>query len=222
MGYLLTEAGLWMVLSQFLSSSSLCDSSALAGCNTTMRGRVIISLFLIIIFAAHYIKFMSLNKAFIAELRSEATATRKLLALVPADQKEWVPHEKSMKLGRLATHVAELSIWVVRAVQHDSMDLMKDWVVSPTFDSGEELVSQFDKNLEDAIAALESITDEALQELWTLKRGEMVLFTMPKKVVIRSMAMNHFIHHRAQLGVYLRLLDVPIPGMYGPSADDER
>lgn len=83
------------------------------------------------------------------------------------------------------------------------------------------MVGHFDKNVADAIAALETISDEDLNQPWTLRNGEQIYFTMPKKVVIRTMAFNHFIHHRAQLGVYLRLLNIPIPGMYGPSADDK-
>jgi len=164
---------------------------------------------------------MSLNKALIAELNSESAPTRKLLALVPVDKKEWVPHEKSMKLGRLATHVAELPHWITKTVQQSELDFSKGWTPSPSFNSNEELIALYDKNLGEAIESLKDVSDETMQEMWTLRNGEQIYFTMPKKVVIRSMAMNHFVHHRAQLGVYLRLLDIPIPGMYGPSADEK-
>ena len=164
---------------------------------------------------------MSLSTSFIGELQSEAITTRKLLANVPSDKKDWVPHAKSMKLGRLATHVAELPLWIISSVKNNELDFSKGYLPHATFNSSEELVGQFDKNVEDAIASLKDVSDETLNEMWTLRNGEHVYFTMPKKVVIRSMAINHFIHHRGQLGVYLRLLDVPIPGMYGPSADDK-
>ncbi|MEI6815336.1 MAG: DinB family protein [Bacteroidota bacterium] len=164
---------------------------------------------------------MSLAKSFIAELNSEAPVTRKILALVPTDQKVYKIHHKSMELGRLAKHVAELPTWITFSIKSNELDFSKGWTPSPDFNSGEELVAQFDKNVAEAIEALSTATDEQLEQPWTLRNGETIYFTMPKKTVIRSMAFNHFIHHRAQLGVYLRLLDIPIPGAYGPSADDK-
>ena len=126
-----------------------------------------------------------------------------------------------MKLGRLATHVAELPLWIVESINKNELDFSKGYFPHPTFESGEKLVGQFDKNINEAIAALKDSSDEKLNEMWSLRNGEHLYFTMPKKIVIRSMAINHLIHHRGQLSVYLRLLDVPIPGMYGPSADDK-
>jgi uncharacterized damage-inducible protein DinB len=164
---------------------------------------------------------MSLNKAFIAELKSETEPTRKLLSRVPVDNLTWKPHEKSMTIERLAQHVAELPNWITTTITKPGLNFADGYTPSPKFKSAEELVSHFDKNVAEAIAALETVSDEDLAKSWTLQNGEQIYFTMPKKVVIRTMAFNHFIHHRAQLGVYLRLLDIPIPGMYGPSADDK-
>jgi uncharacterized damage-inducible protein DinB len=164
---------------------------------------------------------MSLSKAFIAELKSETETTRKLLSRVPVDNLTWKPHEKSMTIERLAQHVAELPKWITNTVTKPGLNFAEGWTPSPKFASAEELVNHFDKNVVDAIAALETISDEDLNQPWTLQNGEQIYFTMPKKVVIRTMALNHFIHHRGQLSVYLRLLNIPIPGMYGPSADDK-
>ena len=121
----------------------------------------------------------------------------------------------------MATHVAELPVWVTNSIKNDELDFSKGYLAHPTFDSSEELMAQYEKNLNDALAALEGVSDEKLAEIWTLRNGETVYFELPRRAVIRTFAINHFIHHRAQLGVYLRMLNIPIPGMYGPSADEK-
>jgi uncharacterized damage-inducible protein DinB len=163
---------------------------------------------------------MSQSKALIAELQMEAANTRKMLENVPTDKNDWKPHEKSMKLGNLANHVAELPGWVEMIVGADELDLSKmDYkpVISTTT---EELVGKLDAHVNKAVAALEGAQDEDFDKMWTLRNGAHVIFSLPKKVVIRSMAYSHHYHHRGQLSVYLRLLDVHVPGMYGPSYDD--
>ncbi len=163
---------------------------------------------------------MSHNKGLIAELKMEAAATRKMLEHVPTDKNDWKPHAKSMKLGNLAAHVADLPGWVVMTMNADELDLSKMDYKPNIATSTADLLANLDKNVDQAVAALESASDEDFDKMWTLRNGEHVIFTMPKKVVIRSMALSHHYHHRGQLSVYLRLLDVYVPGMYGPSADE--
>lgn len=164
---------------------------------------------------------MAIKDAFIAELKYESSLTRKMLERVPLDKKEWKPHEKSMTLGRLATHVAEISHWVSDIIHIDDYDFATNFNFSPrTASSPEELLDIFQTNLDKAIADLAAMKDEDFSKPWIVRRGEQVMFNTPKKVAVRSWALNHMIHHRGQLSVYLRLLDVPVPGMYGPSADE--
>ena len=162
-----------------------------------------------------------LNTAIIAEVKYESAKTEKMLAIVPiVEQADWVPHAKSMKLARLALHIAELPSWITMTINSDELDLGKEYPRSPNPASAAELVKIFTDKTKEALAALEGADDSALDKMWTLRNGDAVYFTMPKKLVIRDMVMNHLVHHRGQLSVYLRLLDIPIPGMYGPSADE--
>lgn len=164
---------------------------------------------------------MAIKDAFIAELKYESTLTRKMLERVPLDKREWQPHEKSMSLGRLATHIAETSHWISDIINIDDFDFAKDFNFNPRIASStEELLGIFQTLLDKAIADLSNMKDEDFSKPWIVRRGEQVMFNTPKKVSIRSWALNHMIHHRGQLSVYLRLLDVPVPGMYGPSADE--
>lgn len=164
---------------------------------------------------------MPLKDALIAELKQESSSTKKMLEKVPIDKKDWKPHEKSMTLGRLATHVADTTHWASDIIHIDDFDFMKDYKTRPNANSQEELLATFQANLDKAIADLGAMTDEDFNKPWTVRRGEQVMFTLPKKVAIRGWAFNHLIHHRGQLSVYLRLLNVPVPGMYGPSADEQ-
>lgn len=164
---------------------------------------------------------MATKDAFIAELKYESSLTRKILERVPLDKKEWKPHEKSMTLGRLATHVAEISHWISDIIHIDDYDFATNFNFKPrTASSSEELLDIFQTILDKAIADLSGMNDDDFSKTWIVRRGEQVMFNTPKKVSIRSWALNHMIHHRGQLSVYLRLLDVPVPGMYGPSADE--
>lgn len=162
-----------------------------------------------------------LSQSLIPELKHEASQTRKLLEKVPYDKFEYKPHLKSMKLGQLAVHVAEIPTWINFTIDTDGIDFAtfdyKPYQPSGTAD----LLKYFDENIEKAINSLQNVSDEKIMENWTMKKGNHVFFTMPKVAVMRSFAMNHLIHHRAQLGVYLRLNDIPIPGMYGASADEK-
>ncbi|MFL5808562.1 MAG: DinB family protein [Flavisolibacter sp.] len=160
------------------------------------------------------------SESIIKELEHEAAQTRKMLQRVPMDQKDWKPHEKSMTLGRLATHVAELPRWITMTLNSEELDLLKpNWKTNkPT--TTDELVALHDDSTREAVEALRNATDETMMNKWSLRRGDAVFFTMPRLSVIRTMSMNHILHHRGQLSVFLRLLNIPVPGMYGPSADD--
>jgi uncharacterized damage-inducible protein DinB len=163
---------------------------------------------------------MSAIPALLAELEHEAASTRRLLALLPASQGDYRPHPKSMSLGDLGVHVAEMYGWFDVTLNHAELDFAKTPYKPAPFESGEELVARMDRLLTQGKAALAAATDATLGEMWTMRSGDHVMFTMPKGVVLRTFVYNHIVHHRAQLSVYLRLLDIPIPGMYGPSADE--
>jgi uncharacterized damage-inducible protein DinB len=156
----------------------------------------------------------------VQEMEKEAVTTRKMLQRVPADKFNWQPHVKSMTLQRLATHVAELPSWVSMALNTSELDFAKSGYKPVVVNSTEELLEYFEKNLAGGKADLEQATEQQLEESWTLRNGDQVYSVSPKFEVIR-MAYCQVVHHRAQLGVYLRLLDIPIPGSYGPSADED-
>ncbi len=164
---------------------------------------------------------MAQKDALIAEQKYEAVNTRKMLQKVPDEKLVWKPHEKSMTIGRLASHIAEIPVWVNRALGADSFNFASLPVVRNTYESNEALLRVFEDTQAAAIEALGNASDETLNGMFTLLRGDQVVSTMPRKVLIRNFAFNHVIHHRGQLSVFLRLLDIPVPGMYGPSADEK-
>jgi len=163
---------------------------------------------------------MPQKDALIAELKQEAVNTRKMLERVPEDKFLWKPHEKSMTIGRLASHIAEIPVWINRTLTANEFDFATASMVRTTYENRAALLKVFDEKQAEAIAALQNTTDEMLNETYSVRRGEQVMFAMPRKVMLRNFAFNHLIHHRGQLSVNLRLLDVPVPGMYGPSADE--
>ncbi len=163
---------------------------------------------------------MAMKDALIAELKHEATNTRKMLERVPTDQFDWKPHEKSMTLGRLAAHVAEIPVWVIRTVPVEEFDFAKNTFTRNTYADNAALLKVFDEKLAEAIACLQNASDETLNGVYTMRRGDHIIFQLPRKVVLHNFTFNHIVHHRGQLSVYLRLLDIPVPGMYGPSADE--
>jgi uncharacterized damage-inducible protein DinB len=162
---------------------------------------------------------MPLKEAFIAELKHESASTRKMLERVPMDKKDWKPHEKSMSLGRLAAHVADIPHWISNIIHIDEYDFAKHYRTMPA-STHEELMQLFQEKFDKAIADLGKMNDEDFKRMWTVKAGEQVMFNMPKTVAVRAWSFSHMIHHRGQLSVYLRLLNVPVPGMYGPTADE--
>jgi len=166
---------------------------------------------------------MPINESILPEFDREMENTRKILDRVPEGRLDFKPHPKSSTLQQLATHVALIPSWGAETLNKDSIDIAPPGAPPyqpPIMSSRKELLEIFDKNVKDSRAAIAGAADEAFFKPWSLLNGGQTLFTMPKAAVLRTFVMNHMIHHRAQLGVYLRLLDVPVPGMYGPSADE--
>lgn len=167
---------------------------------------------------------MALRDSILPEFDHEMAVTRKTLERVPEDRPDWKPHEKSMTMGRLAGHVAELPGFVTIALQQDSFDVRpapgapqrQPLVMS----SRQQLLEAFDKNVAGLRSSLSNASDETLLKSWSLLNGDKTIFTAPRIGVVRAFCLNHIIHHRAQLGVYLRLNNVPVPSVYGPSADE--
>jgi uncharacterized damage-inducible protein DinB len=166
---------------------------------------------------------MAINAALLGEFDQEMVSTRKTLERVPLDKADWKPHEKSTAMGGLATHLSNIPTWAVYTIDQDSLDLMpngKPLAPAVQAKSQEELLATFDSNVAKARAAIAGASDEELFKPWSLQSNGNTLMTLPKVAVLRSFVMNHLIHHRAQLGVYLRLNDIPVPSVYGPSADE--
>lgn len=163
---------------------------------------------------------MSLCNSLAAELQQEAKTTRRILERVPEGSFDWKPHERSMSLGRLAGHVAELPSLIVPALTQDELNFAAAGFQPFVPTSAAELLEQFDRNVNTAVELLSGQTDEKMGESWRLGSGEQTFFTGPRAAAVRVLALNHVVHHRGQLSVYLRLLDVPVPSIYGPSADE--
>lgn len=166
---------------------------------------------------------MALVDALLPEFDHEVASTRRLLARLPDDQLAWQPHPKSMTLGSLATHLSELGSWGQETLNSPAVDF--ETMTRPA-DYGppgtrQAILELFEQNMAGARSALVGKTDAELMAPWTLRRGAQEFFTMPKASCWRTFVMNHLIHHRGQLTVYLRQLDVPLPSIYGPSADEQ-
>lgn len=162
---------------------------------------------------------MAIRDALLPEFDHEMATARKVIERVPAEKFGYKPHEKSMTMGRLASHIAEMPTWAITGIATDSLDLAGGYnPFEPK--STAELLEAFDKNVSGAHNAIAGVSDETLMKSWSLKRGDVTLLTMPKIAVVRSFVLNHVIHHRGQLSVYLRLNDIPVPSLYGPSADE--
>jgi len=162
---------------------------------------------------------VSIAQALLPEFDQEMKSTRKLLECVPDGKFDYKPHEKSMTLGRLAAHIAELPNYLVATLGLERLDLTgKEEQFVPT--TRQQLLDHFDKVSAEARELLAKATDEDLAKIWTLTYKGQQIFSMPRAAVLRGMCLSHLYHHRGQLGVYLRLNDVAFPGMYGPSADE--
>lgn len=164
---------------------------------------------------------MTLTERLLAEMEQEATSTHKMLERVPTDQWNWRPHEKSMSIKELAVHIANLAGMPSVVIKQPYLDFADGSLKTPEINTNEDLIKFLETGTKHAEEALKATNDEALNEKWTMKYGDHIIMEASKADVIRKMALNHLYHHRAQLSVYLRLLNIPIPGMYGPSADDK-
>jgi uncharacterized damage-inducible protein DinB len=164
---------------------------------------------------------MPVAQTLLVEFEREAAITRQLLALVPEERADWRPHEKSMSLGRLAAHLSELPFWAVMTITRTELDMRGDGDHDEPrkFDSTANLLHVFDENVRNAHKMLELAADDDFDVPWTLKNGDDIIFSMPRINVLRTWVINHLVHHRGQLSVYLRMLDVPLPSIYGPTAD---
>ena len=166
---------------------------------------------------------MSISASLLPEFDQEMANTRKALERMPDDKFDWKPHEKSGTMGWLANHLANLPSWTVYTINQDSLDLAPTDGESIKWEgkgSRQELLDYFDKNVGAARAAIVEASDEEFLKPWSLLKGGVTLMTLPKIAVMRGFVMNHIIHHRGQFTVYLRLNDVPVPPLYGPSADE--
>ena len=161
---------------------------------------------------------MALVDTLLPEFDHEMTTTRKLLERVPEDRFDWRPHAKSMTLGQLAQHVATSPMWGSETMNQDEFDVGAAPASVPG--TRAEVLATFDRHAADTRRALTGRTDGELMVPWTLKSHGHTIFSMPRAVVWRSFVMSHLVHHRGQLSVYLRMHDVPLPSMYGPSADE--
>jgi uncharacterized damage-inducible protein DinB len=166
---------------------------------------------------------MNISQSMLPEFDVEVANTRKTLERVPEGNPDFRPHPKSMTMARLAGHVAEIPMWALMTLGQDELDMRPaggpqyaPYVMS----SRQEALSKFDEDVKKARAVLAGASDESMMQNWTLKAGGQVIMTMPRVAVMRSFVMNHMVHHRAQLGVYLRMNDVAVPSIYGPSADE--
>jgi uncharacterized damage-inducible protein DinB len=166
---------------------------------------------------------VSFSGALLPEFDQEMATTRRTLERIPMDKPDWKPHEKSMAMGRLAIHLATLPDWATMTINQDSLDIAPvggQPYQPPKASSQKELLALFDQSVERGRAAIVRTSDEHFSKPWSLLAGGKVIFTLPRAAVLRSSVMNHIIHHRAQLGVYLRLNNIAVPATYGPSADE--
>ena len=165
---------------------------------------------------------MSIGQMLLPEFDQEMAGTRKVLERVPDDKLEWKAHPKSNTIGWVATHLANIPSWTGYTLTQDSLDINPGGkpFIAPPAKSVREILDRFDKNVATARQQIAAAEDAEFSRPWTLINNGTKVFTLPKGAVLRSFVLNHIIHHRAHLCVYLRLNDIPVPGLYGPSADE--
>lgn len=165
-------------------------------------------------------KSFNIANGIIGELGHEADTTRKCLERIAEDKFDFKPHEKSMTMKQLASHVAEMFSWITSTCLNDELDFAKGDYVPANVETTADLIELLNKNIAEAIEALKKTSDEDMKKPWTLRNGEQIYFTMPKINTLRTFCLNHIWHHRGQLTVYMRLNEIPVPSIYGPSADE--
>lgn len=164
---------------------------------------------------------MNLIEYLVTELEQEGAKTRKMLMLVPFENADWKPHVKSMSIGHLSAHIAEIPLWINITIDTPELDFATMNYTAPKISSNSDLITFFDSTLQKAAGQLKVTSEEALGEPWILRSGDRIISKESKHMVIRNWVLNHIVHHRAQLSVFLRLLDIPLPGIYGPTADEK-
>lgn len=164
---------------------------------------------------------MDIKALLIGELEIEGKGVLKTLSRINFEKADWKPHEKNMGFLQLATHLADLCNWPARIIKKDTLDFVTEDLSRPEINNAEDLVAYANAQLEETKAALASWNENDYETVWTLKSGDNIIMQMPKAMAIRFICQNHIIHHRAQLGVYFRLLDIPVPALYGISADEK-
>jgi len=164
---------------------------------------------------------MKIAEVLLLDFDDEIGNTRKVLERIPEDKPQWAPHEKSMRMGRLAVHVARLPEFATTMLTTDELNMATAKFPDFVFEGREKLLAKLEETSSKARQALASATDEYLLNHWKLLFGEKTFVDAPRALLYRTMFLNHMVHHRAQLGVYLRLNDEPVPGLYGPSADEK-
>jgi len=166
---------------------------------------------------------MGISQSLLGEFDHEMANARKTIERVPDAKFDWKPHAKSMSMGNLASHIAQIPLWAKMTLETPQFDVAPvggSRMQQPELKTQAQILEFFDKNLPEARAAIAGASDQNLMTPWSLLSGGKTVFSMPRVAVLRSMILNHMIHHRAQLGVYLRLNDLPVPAIYGPSADE--
>jgi len=161
-----------------------------------------------------------IRQGLIREIQHEGAQTNKMLERIPIDNFSWKPHERSREIGPLAIHIAQTPAWTSRILAAADFDMLTFKREIPEIKSADDLVKISETNIQKAIDDLQKSSDEDMMTTWTFRRGDKAVFSLPRAAAIRTLAMNHLVHHRGQLSVYLRLLNIPVPGMYGPSADE--
>ncbi|MBX9604500.1 MAG: DinB family protein [Bryobacteraceae bacterium] len=165
---------------------------------------------------------MAIRDSLLPEFEQEMAGVRKTLERMPEDKLDWAPHPKSMTVARLCGHLAELPMWAYTTLDTEELDVMPEGQPPKAMmaESREQVLRMFDEFMAKARESLSKATDEQMMANWTLLGGGRKFFTLPRIAVLRGMVLNHAIHHRAQMGVYLRMNDIPVPSLYGPSADE--
>lgn len=164
---------------------------------------------------------MAIIDGMIREFEHEAVNTRKVLERVPEDKFGWKPHDKSMSVIELASHISDIPSWVPVTMKEDEFNFDMKGYVPYKAESVRQLLDDYDTRVKAALEAMAGTTDADMLKTWKMTMDGQPLFEMPRVAVLRGMMMNHSVHHRAQLGVYFRLLDIPVPALYGPSADEQ-
>ena len=163
---------------------------------------------------------MTIAQTLLLDFDPEIANTRRTLERIPETDPQWKPHEKSMPIGRLALHVARLPEFCTRILSTDELNMAKEKFPDLTFQSTAHLLTELERTAGEAKPLLAAASDDDLKKSWKLSFGDRVIIDEPRMVLYRTMFLNHMVHHRAQLGVYLRLLGIPVPGLFGPSADE--